>query len=118
MNIMQADNFFQNVYGENGEDIFKRAVEGDSKALKMYSEMGMHLGNAIKTILFALDVNLIVLGGSVRKAFPYFSKSMRQSIKDFPFKRTVESLRIEVSELENSGIFGAAALYLDQSKNS
>ena len=110
--------FFQNVYNENGQDVFKRADQGDTNALNMYAEMGMHLGNAIKTILFALDINLIVLGGSVRKAFPYFSKSMWESIQDFPFKRTVESLKIEVSELENSGIYGAAALYLDLSKSS
>ncbi|MGZ5135276.1 MAG: ROK family protein [Flavitalea sp.] len=106
--------FFQNVYGENGEDIFKRATQSDTTALNMYEDMGSHLGNAIKTILFALDINLIVLGGSVRKAFPYFSKPMWQSIQSFPFKRTVEGLRIEVSELENSGILGAAALYFDR----
>jgi glucokinase len=79
----------------------------------MYGEMGTHLGNAIKTILFALDTELIVLGGSVRKAFPYFSKTMWHSIQSFPYKRSLEGLQIKVSELENSGILGAAALFLD-----
>jgi glucokinase len=105
--------FFQNIYGEDGETVFVRAAEGDTNALRMYEEMGTHLGNAIKTILFALDTELIVLGGSVRKAFPYFSKTMWESIQSFPFKRSVERLQINVSELENSGILGAAALFLD-----
>ena len=79
----------------------------------MYEEIGSHLGNAIKMILYALDVWLIVLGGSVRHAFPYFSKTMWQQIKTFTFKKTVESLQIEISELENAGVLGAAALFYD-----
>lgn len=105
--------FFQNVYGIDGEVVFERAAKGDATALKMYEEMGTHLGNAIKAILFALDIDLIVLGGSVRKAFPYFSEAMWRSIQTFAFKRTAEQLQIKVSELENSGILGAAALYYD-----
>jgi len=105
--------FFQNVYNADGEIIFQRATKGDAAALKMYQEMGAHLGNAVKTILFALDVNLIILGGSVRKASPYFLKSMWRSIQNFAFKRTAEQLEIKISELENSGILGAAALHYD-----
>jgi glucokinase len=110
--------FFQNVYGIDGEAVFKRAAEGDTEALNMYAEMGSHLGNAIKTILFALDVDLIILGGSVRKAFPYFSEAMWQSIQSFAYKRIAERLQVKVSELESSGILGAAALYYDLSKET
>ncbi|HEY5408998.1 MAG TPA: ROK family protein [Ginsengibacter sp.] len=105
--------FFENVYKMNGETVFKKAKEGDAAAIKMYEELGMHLGNAIKTILYALDVELIVIGGSVRFAFPYFSKTMWQQIQTFGFQKAVQYLRIEVSELENSGILGAAALSYD-----
>ena len=79
----------------------------------MYDEMGMHLGNAIKAIMYAMDVTLIVLGGSVRHAFPYFSRSMWQQIETFAYKRSIANLKIEVSGLENSGILGAAALHYD-----
>jgi glucokinase len=103
--------FFQNVYQTDGETIFKNAKGGDTNALKMYNELGMHLGNAIQTILYAFDTNLIVLGGSVSQAFPYFSQTMWQQIKNFVFTKTVKELRIEVSELTNSGILGAAALH-------
>lgn len=108
--------FFQNVYGINGETVFKKATTGDKEALRMYEELGMHLGNAIKTILYAYDVDLIVLGGSVRHAFPYFSKTMWQQIQTFAYKRAVENLKIEISELDNSGILGAAALHYDVNK--
>lgn len=108
--------FFQNVYNTDGESVFKNAQEGNTEALKMYQEMGTHLGNAIKTILYALDVELIVLGGSVRHAFPYFSKTMWDQIKTFGFQNAIINLKIEVSEIQNAGMLGAAALYYDSEK--
>ena len=93
--------------------VFQRAKEGDESALKMYEELGVHIGNAIKTILYALEVDKIILGGSVRHALPYFEKSMWQRLRTFAYKRTIDNLKIEVSELENSGILGAAALHYD-----
>lgn len=105
--------FFQNVYNIDGEIVFKLAVEGNVEAIKMYEEMGAHLGNAIKMILYALDVELIIFGGSVRHAFPYFNRPMWQQIKTLAFRRSPQLLRIEVSELENSGLLGAAALHYD-----
>jgi len=108
--------FFQNFYQTDGETVFKKATEGDGKAIQMYEEMGAHLGNAIKTIMYALDVELIILGGSVRHAYPFFSKTLWQSLEAFAFQNEVKNLKIEVSELANSGLLGAAALYFDQQK--
>jgi glucokinase len=108
--------FFKNVYQTDGETVFKKAEQGNAEAIAMYEEMGTHLGSAIRTILYALDVELIILGGSVRHAYPYFSKSLWQSLESFAFQNAVKNLKIEVSELSNSGILGAAALYFDQQK--
>ena len=36
---------------------------------------------------------------------------MWQQIKTFGFQNAVKHLKIEISELENAGILGAAALY-------
>ncbi|MGZ3844871.1 MAG: ROK family protein [Flavisolibacter sp.] len=105
--------FFQNIHGIDGSVVFQKAIEGDKKAIEMFEEMGIHLGNAIKTILYAADISLIVLGGSVSKSFPFFSKTMWNRIQTFAFKRTLEHLHIEISELDNSGILGAAALCYD-----
>ena len=54
--------FFQNVYQTDGETVFKRAKMGDEQAIKMYEEMGTHLGNAIKMILYTFDTSLIISG--------------------------------------------------------
>jgi glucokinase len=49
----------------------------------------------------------------VRFAYPYFSESMWQRIHTFAFHKSPEKLKIELSELENSGILGAAGLCYD-----
>jgi glucokinase len=105
--------FFKNVYDVDGELVFDKAKSGDATALKMYDELGSHLGNAIKIILYALEVDKIILGGSVRHALPFFEKSMWERLKTFAYKRTIDNLKIEVSDLANSGILGAAALHYD-----
>ena len=105
--------YFNNVYQIDGEVVFKKALEGNTDALRMYEEMGSHLGNAIKMILYALDVEMIVLGGSVRHAYPFFSKMMWQQIKTSAFKKSAEDVRIEISELKNSGVLGDAALFFE-----
>jgi glucokinase len=105
--------FFQNVYHIDGEVVFKKAATGDAEAISMYGEMGTHLGNAIKTILYTYDIGLIILGGSVRQAYPYFSENMWKRIHTLVYPRSAERLQVKISELENSGILGAAALYYD-----
>jgi glucokinase len=105
--------FFQNVYQLDGEAVYERARQGDKEAIHLYEIMGSHLGNAIKVILYTYDPELIIIGGSVRFAYDYFQKAMWERIMTFAFPKSVEKLQIKISELENSAILGAAALYYD-----
>lgn len=111
-----SGSFFENVYQLSGEAVFQTAKEGNKRALEMYAELGVHLGNCIKTIMYTYDPELIILGGSVRFAYEYFQETMWQRIKTFVFRKSAERLKIEISELQNSGILGAAALYHDAMK--
>jgi len=102
--------FFIKKYGMNGEEAAKKAMSGDSQAIQAFRELGMHLGNAIKCIIMAVDPPLLILGGSVAKARSLFEEAMWKSISDFPFPSVLENFRIEFSETENIAIKGAAAL--------
>jgi glucokinase len=106
--------YFSHVYQLNGEEVFERAKSGDLIAQQYYAELGTHLGNAIKLIMYTYDASYIVLGGSVRLAYSYFQKTMWERIQTFAYSHSVANLKIELSELENAGILGAAGLYLDQ----
>ena len=108
-----SGSFFKNVYGLTGEEVFKKARAGDEASIRLYDELGSHLGNAIKMILYTYDTGLIILGGSVQLAFSLFEKAMWERIKTFGFPKSIEQLQIVASELPNSGILGAAALYYD-----
>ena len=105
--------FFENFYGSTGEALFKKAEKGDKQAIIIFEEFGTHLGNAIKMILYTFCPELIILGGSIRQAYSYFQKTMWQRIHTYVYSNTLQHFRIEISDLENSGILGAAALYYD-----
>ena len=108
-----SGSFFQNVYQVNGQEVYKMAKQGDKRSLELYAEMGTHLGNAIKLMMYTYDPELIILGGSVRAAYPFFQQTMWERINSFVFTQTKERLQVKVSALENSGILGAAGLYHD-----
>jgi glucokinase len=105
--------FFQNVYNIDGQEVYKKAGQGDKQTLKMYEEMGVHLGNAVKMILYTYDAELIIIGGSLKNAWNYYSPKMWERIKTLAFTKPLERLRIELSELEYPGVLGAAALHFD-----
>jgi len=108
-----AGQFFQNVYNLDGQEVFRHAQHGDASALKLYREMGTHLGNAIKMIMYTYDPELIIIGGSLRFAYSFYEVTMWERIKTFAYPKSTARLKIELSELENSAILGAAALYFD-----
>jgi len=105
--------FFTRQMGQTGAEVFRRAVAGDGPAVRAFAEFGHHLGEAVKTILYAYDPEAIILGGSVRKAFRFFQDAMWEAIRSFAYANSVKHLTIAVSELEHVAILGAAALHYD-----
>jgi glucokinase len=103
--------FFTKTFRIAGEVLFERAKQNDKEALEIFAQYGYHLGEAIKSILFAYDPQMIVIGGSVSKAYSYYQHTMWQSLQSFDFSNTIKKLRIEVSEKENIALLGAAELY-------
>lgn len=108
--------FFKNKYNITGEECFMKASASDKTALEIFAEYGSNLGEALKLVLYTIDPEVIVLGGSVSKSFPFFEKAMRNSMQSFLYPKSISKIKIEVSELSNVAILGAAALYLDASQ--
>lgn len=105
--------FFEKHKNINGSKLFELALESNEEALDVYEEFGTHLGNALKAVLYAYDPELIVFGGGVRKAYPFFKDAMYRSMADFAYKNSLDNLTITVSELDEIAVLGAAALVLD-----
>lgn len=102
--------FFSNVYGISGKEAAQRAQQNDPTAIAMWQEFGGHLGRAFEAILLAYDPELIVLGGSVGKAFDLYEHWVWETLRHFPFPNSVTNLQICSSTLEEPGLLGAAAL--------
>ncbi len=100
-------------HGMNGSVIHAQALKGDPAALKILSDFGEDFGQVIMSTLYAYDPEIIVLGGSVSKAFPFYEKSMRKVLADFAYQRALQRLLVRVSEEPQIAILGAAALGLD-----
>ena len=106
-----SGSFFRNVYGLDGLQVFEDAKKGDVRAMELYAELGTHVGQAIKAVIYTYDPELIVLGGSVSQAYDWFKDAMYSEIRSLAYGQSAQRIRIAVSELTNSGILGAAALY-------
>jgi len=105
--------FFKTFYNVSGDELAQQAIKGDPIAIEAYEKFGMHLGNVIKTIMFAVDPELIILGGSISKSGSLYEKSMWTEIRRFPFTNSLPNFQVLLSSMENAGILGAAALYHD-----
>jgi glucokinase len=108
-----AGPFFKDRAGVGGDVVYERAQRGDAEAARLFHAFGYELGHAILTILYAYDPELIVLGGSISRAYPFFEAGMRERLKSFAYQHVLETLVITPSENEDAAIFGAAALCID-----
>lgn len=104
--------FFEETYGESAKALFNKALEEDSVALGAFNEYGKHLGEAIKAILYLFAPEMIVLGGSISNAYPFFKDAVMHSLGSFAYQKQLEHFKIETSDLVDSPILGAAALCL------
>ncbi len=105
--------FFKNIHDVDGETLFRQASAGDQNALAIFKEFGGHFGKAINAILYAIDPELIILGGSVSKAYPFFKEGMWESISKLAYRTVVNNLTIRLSTKPDIAVLGAAALYFD-----
>src|SRR4030067_270517 len=87
--------FFKNEYGMSGEEVVKKAELGDTTALKIFSQFGSNLGEAIKVIMLAVDPEIIILGGSVSKSYQFFKDNMWKSIRQFIYSKLSDNIKIE-----------------------
>ena len=109
-----SGSYFMHVWGVDGKEMYARALRNDEQALEAYRQLGVHIAAAIKIVMFAVDPEMIVFGGSVTAAHSLFEESMYESLKDFAYPNSVKNLKIFFSTIENPGLFGAASLCYDR----
>ena len=64
------------------KELYGLASSGNKDAQNVWDEFGTHLGLAMSHFINMIDPQMISIGGGVSKAFKFFSKSMKSTIKD------------------------------------
>lgn len=94
----------------SGQDALNLALVGDNHMISLWEELGGHIGNLIKAILFTYDPHAIILGGGLSSGYQLFSEKMLEVISTFPYPETLKRVRILLSQKEDIYLLGAAAL--------
>lgn len=98
----------------DGKIVAQKAETGDSESIQVLFEFGKHVGRAIANVLYALAPEAVILGGSVSQSYHLFESGLRFVMEnEFPYQRLWKSLKIEISDLENSAVLGASSLVLE-----
>ena len=105
--------FFKEKYGKSAKEMSQLANNGDQEAIASFLEFGVHLGEAIKSILYMFAPEVIILGGSISKAYSLYKTALETTLKTFAYPKQLEGVEIVVSNESKSAILGAAALCLD-----
>ena len=106
--------YFRDEHQRSGAELMKEALDGDKNAAEIFHDFGWHFGKFLQAILYAYDPEMIVLGGSVSRSFDLYKESMFRSLRDgFIFPGSVDNLKMEVSDIENVAVYGAASLFYD-----
>lgn len=106
--------FFQREFGIDAHEIQQRADRGDRAAQEMFAAFGDCFADVIMALLYAFDPEIIVLGGSVSKAYPYFEPRMRERLGAFKYPNSVKELVIAQTQKPNIAVLAAASLCLDR----
>ncbi|MFN8347379.1 MAG: ROK family protein [Spirosomataceae bacterium] len=105
-----CSNFFEAIHGTTALEAGRAALAGSQKAMGLWAEFGRHLGCAIKAALYVYDPEVIVLGGSIAKAYPLFKAKMLETLNDFAYPQSLKRLQILQSQNEDIALLGAAEL--------
>ncbi|WP_052262393.1 ROK family protein [Pseudoalteromonas luteoviolacea] len=94
--------------GTDGELEYLSAKAGNVQSLKLFEQLGTHLGIAFAHMQLAYDPDVIVMGGSVTQAFDLFGERMFASFTQY---EQCKQLNIRVSQLPHAALLGAFALF-------
>jgi glucokinase len=110
--------FLENKDSINPEVIFFTAQNGDKIAIEIFQEIGKYLGIGIVNIANLLNLDLIIIGGKVSKAWEFFYPALNEELNSWPYSQAVRQVKIVPAQCgDNAGILGAAYLAMNIKKS-
>ncbi len=87
----------------------KKAKKRDMKALAVFKEYGQWLGVGIANVINLIEPDIIILGGGIANAWPYFLKATKQELKKrVGLSDNKKEVKIKITQLQGkAGAIGA-----------
>jgi len=106
---------FKNKYGTTGAELYQKAKSGDKESLAVFDELAHNIGELLRMVTYVLAPEAFVIGGSVANSWDLLEKTLREDLNS-KFLAPMISKEVDLvkAELDNAGLYGAAALCISQ----
>ena len=105
---------FKNKYNTTGTQLYKKAKAGDQASLAVFEELAQNIGELIRAVMYILAPEAFVIGGSIANSWDLLEKPLRRDVDKFLVPMISQSTDLIKAELDNAGLYGAAALCISQ----
>jgi glucokinase len=95
-------------------EVYNLALEGDIDALQTWKEFGSLLAVPISWSINLIDPEVVILGGSITAAWPFFKDSMEEHLRKWICPVPAQRTKVIPAKLgDNAGFIGAACLVIE-----
>jgi glucokinase len=105
---------FARKFRKTGEELYREAKRGSREAILAFDELARNIGEMFHTVIYILAPEAFILGGSISKAWEFLEKPLREEVDRFPVELIGRRTELVRAELDNAGLYGAAALFISQ----
>ncbi|SKC54499.1 Sugar kinase of the NBD/HSP70 family, may contain an N-terminal HTH domain [[Eubacterium] yurii] len=106
-----------NTSNVNGKIIFELAKKGDENAISSIDEMVDNLCMGIANLCYAVNPNIVVLGGGIMAQRDYLLEKIRKSMQKFLLKNICDKTIFETAYYNNdAGMLGAYYNFIQKTK--
>jgi len=105
---------FKNKYQTTGAELYKKAKNGDQASLAVFDELAQNIGELVRAVMYILAPEAFVIGGSVANSWDLLEKPLRKEVDKFLVPIISNKTDLVLAELDNAGLYGAAALCISQ----
>jgi glucokinase len=105
---------FKNKYKSTGVELYKKAKAGDQESQAVFDELASNIGELLRIVMYVLSPEAFVIGGSVANSWDLLEKPLRKEVDKFLVPMISSKVELVPAQLDNAGLYGAAALCISQ----
>jgi len=105
---------FSTKYNKTGAELYDEAKNGSKEAIMVFDELARNIGELLRIVMYILAPEAFVIGGSVAKAWEFLEKPLRKEVDKFLVPMISNKVDLLPAQLDNAGLYGAAALCISQ----